>query len=538
MSEPTQSRSGCGLVLGVLLIGTGCVFLASNLFGLSLVGVWAQGLRWFSLYWPALLILWGGYKIYQRVTRPESARVSIGEIFLLVFIVLVGLTVSAARHFVANVPVDISLDDLIESIDPEISFGPAHAFTEEHRFEFPADRGLQVDNGSGAITVRGWDEADLKVTLTKRVRRHSVDRAGEIAEGIQMRLDVPPTGPARLAAETPSEEHRQAETDLEIWLPRATPLTVSNRRGPLRVSDLEAPVGLATTNDSIEVRDIEGRVQIDGRRGPVRIERIVGNVEARNRYGGLTAKGIQGDLIGETSNGSVQIEQITGSARITNRHGRIRATEIGKDLTIEATHTEVFVEDVGSAVSIETSYRPVFVRGVTGRVDIEARSSEVEVRDVAGNLDVSNVHRPVVAVGIGGGAVVKARRGEVHLESVSGPIEVENSYHPVEIHGFQSSLTVHSEHSPLRIATEALGGELNLTTSYGEVRLTLPSESSFRLRVRVKGGRIHSDFRREDWEEKKQDEEVVLSGTAAGGASPILIETTYGDVRVLEAGSQ
>ncbi len=538
MSEPTQSKSGCGLVLGVLLIGMGSLFLASNLFGLSLVGVWAQGLRWFSLYWPALLILWGLYKIYQRVTRPESARVSVGEVFLLIFIVLVGLSVSGARHFVASLPVEISLDDLIESIDPEISFGPAHAFTEEHRFEFPADRGLQVDNGSGAVTVRGWDESDLKVILTKRVRRHSADRAGEIAEGIRMRLDVPPAGPAQLAAETPSAEHRQAETDLEIWLPRETPLTVSNRRGPLRVSDLKAPVGLATTNGSIEVRDIEGRVQIDGRRGSVRIERIQGDVEARNRYGSLTAKGIQGDLIGETENGSIQIEQVTGSARITNRHARIRATEIGKDLTIEATHTEVFVEDVGSAVSIETSYRSVFVRGVEGRVDIEARSSEIEVRDVAGNLDVSNVHRSVVAVGIGGGAVVKARRGEVHLESIAGPIEVENSYHPVEIHGFQSSLTVHSEHSPLRIATDALGGELKLRTSYGEVRLTLPSESSFRLRAKVRGGLIYSDFRREDWQEKTQDEEVELSGSAGGGASPILIETSYGDVRVLETGSQ
>ena len=120
------------------------------------------------------------------------------------------------------------------------------------------------------------------------------------------------------------------------------------------------------------------------------------------------------------------------------------------------------------------------------------------------------------------------------LDGISGPIRVTSSNNPVEVHRFRSSLTVNSEHAPLRISTDTLGGDLNLVTSYGEVRLALPRESSFRLEARVKGGEIFSDFLQPDWKEEENEDEVELKGTAGQGAAPITIETSYGDIRIVE----
>jgi len=538
MSEPKPARGGCSLALGILLISVGSLLLASNVFGLSLAWLWGRGLHWFGTYWPAILILWGLVKVYQKATRPEFARVGAGEIVLLFLILCAGLTVGLTRRFVDNLPLNVSLDDVIESIGPDISFGPAHSFKEELRFELPAERGLMVENGRGAVVVQGWDETDLKVTVTKRVYRHSEDRARQIAEDIRLRFDVPSSGPARLEVRLPSTDRVEAETDLEIWIPREAPLTVANRHGPLRITGLRSPVGLSTSSAGIEVRDIDGRLNVNGRRGPVRIERVRGDVEARNRYGTLTIKDIEGDLVGETGNGTLVVEQVTGTARLTNRRSRIRATNIGGDLTIEATHTEVFVEDAGSAASIETSYRPVFVNGVGGRLSVEARNSVIEIREVSGNLDVTNVYREVTAVAIGGGATISAQKGGVRLDGISGPIRVASSNNPVEIHGFQSSLIVDSEHAPLTISTDTLGGELNLMTTYGEVRLALPSDSSFRLEAKVKSGQVFSDFLGPDWKEERNEDGVELRGTAGQGAAPITIETSYGDISVVEAVSR
>ena len=49
MSEPTTSRSGCALMLGVLLVVIGSILLAGNLFEFSLLGFWTQALVWFSV---------------------------------------------------------------------------------------------------------------------------------------------------------------------------------------------------------------------------------------------------------------------------------------------------------------------------------------------------------------------------------------------------------------------------------------------------------------------------------------------------------
>jgi DUF4097 and DUF4098 domain-containing protein YvlB len=520
-----------------LLVVTGSLLLASNLFGFSLAWLWTHGIVWVGQYWPLLLIVWGGYKVYQRMVHPETARVGAGEILLLFFIVFTGLTIHFTRRLVTGLPLDVSIDDVIESIDSDISFGPAYSYSEEDRFELPQDTGLLVENARGAVTVVGWDEQEIRLKATKRIYRHSEEKAAEIAETIRPRFNIPPEGAAKLEMETPSDD-TPVETDLELWIPRRTALTVSNRRGPLSVSGISAPVGLATSQDSIEVRDITGRLSVEGRRGPVRLERITGDVEARNRYGTMTISEVDGDLIGETSNGSLTVEGVTGTARLTNRHSQIRASDIRGDLTVEASHTEVRAESLGATATIETSYRPIFVKGIEGRLSIEARSSEIEVREVDGDLDISNTNRSVTAVDVGGGVTLTAKKCEIRLDEISGPIEVESSYHPVHVRSFQASLNVHSEYAPLQISTDSLDGEINLTTTYGEVRLTLPPESSFRLDSRVKGGNILSDFRQSTWEESRAEDTLELRGTAGDGASPIVIETSYGDIRILEAGSQ
>jgi DUF4097 and DUF4098 domain-containing protein YvlB len=537
MSGERPAKSGCALALGVLLVVAGSLLLASNLFDFSLAWIWTRGTVWFGTYWPVLLILWGAYKVYQRMAHPESARVGAGEILLLLFVVFAGLTVHFSRRLVTGIPVDVSIEDVIESIGSDISFGPAHSYSEEHRFELLPGTGLLVENRRGAVTVNGWDEEDLKVTVTKRIYRHSEERAAQEAEKIRPRFDTPSDGLVRFELETPSEGAR-VETDLELWVPRQTALTVSNRRGPLRVSGLNAPVDLATSQDSIEARDITGRLSVDGRRGPVRLERIVGDVEARNRYGALTVKEVEGNVIGETSNGSLSVEEISGTARLANRHARIRASRINGDVTVEASHTEVTAEDLGSTATIETSYRPIFVKDVKGRLSIEAKSSEIEVRDVMGNLDVDNANRSVTAVGIGGGVSLTAKKGEVRLEEITGPIQLDSSYHPVRIRNFQSSLRVSSEHAPFYVSTSTLGGEIRLTTSYGDVRLTLPPKSSFLLEAKVTGGEVLSDFRQNGWEETTRNEALELRGSVGVGGSPIIIETSYGDIRILETDSK
>ena len=75
---------------------------------------------------------------------------------------------------------------------------------------------------------------------------------------------------------------------------------------------------------------------------------------------------------------------------------------------------------------------------------------------------------------------------------------------------------------------------MRLVTSYGDVRFALPSESSFRLESRARGGKIFCDFIEPDWKEDTREDVTELRGSAGEGASPVVIETSHGDIRIVE----
>ena len=147
-----------------------------------------------------------------------------------------------------------------------------------------------------------------------------------MAENVAVRFEMTDEGVASLEMVREGDGRGTVETDLELWVPRKTPLTMTNSRGAIRVSNLHAPLVLATSYDSIEVTDVEGRVTVDGRHGSIRIEGVVGEVEARNRFGDLTVKDVTGDLLGETTSGTITVEQVAGTVRLSNRSSRIRVS--------------------------------------------------------------------------------------------------------------------------------------------------------------------------------------------------------------------
>lgn len=533
-SEPVR-RGGCALALGLLLVAAGTLLLAANLFGFSLWEVWPRLLSWFGRFWPAILIAWGASKVYTRLRHPARARVTAGEVLLLIFLMLLGISIHAAQTTLS----ELDLDEAFDWVLPETDYGPAQRFASEERFALTPGAGLNIENGRGAVTISGWDESDVKVVLTKRIYRRSAEEARQLADQIQLEFESSEgDSPAKLAARVAEGgERSRAETDLDIWVPRQTAVTIANGRGPLRVSGLRGALGLASAYDAIEVSDIEGSVNLDGRYGPVRIANVQGNVEARSRYDTLTIRQVQGEVVAEVANGELTVEDVSGRARLENRDSRIQAVRIGGDLTIEAARAEIAVEDAEAAVSIETSYGSVAVQDVAGRLSIEGRNSEMELRQVKGDLQLSNRYRPVVIAGVGGSVVLDAEQCALRLSNVAGPIRISGSYQPIEVDGFRSSLEIDTKHAMVMLAPTTVGGEVRVTTSYAPVRVTLPEGGSWRLEATTTHGDIQSEFSGEAWQFSSDEKarEQRLRGAAGSGAVPILLTTTHGNIDILKA---
>src|SRR5438270_8824274 len=81
---------GSGVFTGLLLIFIGLLLLLHNYRGFDLTDV-------ITLWWPLILIFWGGIKIYERTagargTQPGGSRITGGEVFLVLgLLALVGV---------------------------------------------------------------------------------------------------------------------------------------------------------------------------------------------------------------------------------------------------------------------------------------------------------------------------------------------------------------------------------------------------------------------------------------------------------------
>jgi DUF4097 and DUF4098 domain-containing protein YvlB len=528
MSETgtTPPRSGCALIAGVLLVLLGVLFLWNNLVGdFSMVRFLARVVVWFSTYWPLLLIVWGIFKLYRRITAPELSRLSFGEVLALVAIVVAGLGMRAGRRAFDELSREVSWNEMIGVLGPDV-LGPAHEFAESRSFALSAEH-LTIDNLRGSLLVSGTDQSDLKVRLTKRVHRFSEREARRVAELATVRYHEGADG-ARL--EVAQDGPGFAEIDLELRMPRTTGLTIRSRRGPVTLSSLSGGVEVGTSDGFIQGEELSGGIRVETSHGPILLERLVGPVEARNRYASIRISAVQGDVVVENRNGNVAVEDVSGGARIENAHGVVRASSVEGPVEIEAHHSEVSVESTRSDVDAVTSYRPLYVRGARGSVRLENKNGPVIVRDVGGDATVKTRHRSIFVSHVSGLVDIEGELSAVTVGEVDGPITIESSNEDVRVTDFGNTLDVRSTHASLFVTTPRLGGAVHLRSTYGSVELALPVSVSLRVEARSLDGELTNDIPGLELTTDEEESGTVWHGEVGRGEQPVTVETSYGDI--------
>jgi DUF4097 and DUF4098 domain-containing protein YvlB len=525
--EGSGGRSGCALLLGILLIATGALFLAQNLFDYALLPLFRQGVVLFTDYWPLLLVLWGLFKVYQRFARPARAGVGALEIVLLVLIVITGLSLSAARRVLEQVSGE-NLEDIVELGTISLVGAPVHRFPAEERFDPGASAGVVIVSTGGSVKIRGGEGTEIEVRLEKRVHHVSESEASAIAGGVKLDFDA--SGPlARLAVVLP-EGNTPVDCDLDVRLPKGVSVAIENRRGPVSAFDMDGSVRIETAHAEIEAENLSGGLKATTRHGGIRVTGIAGTVELVTRGGAIVAEDVQGDLQAETSHGRLLVEDVTGGAALENRHAAVQASRIGGELRVTAQHSDVSIETAGASVSVSNSHGSIFVRGVRGALTIEATNAPIQARDVSGDVQIADRDETVTLVGVRGSVRVRSPMSQVTVEEVDGAVEIENSHDDVTVAAFGSTLSVRSTHAEVKVSTARLGGNVSLQTTYGDVELRLPRGASLRFEGRARDGELRSNVPGLEILEDRRGTERAWSGSLGSSTHAITVETSYGDI--------
>lgn len=163
--------------------------------------------------------------------------------------------------------------------------------TDEIQVDSPPGAKFVVHNEGGAIRIWADEGTDCRITARVYVHAPHKQEARELGEQVQIAAE-PNDGTVRVTVKKPpmSQEHRFVVVDLDILVPRKTPVECRTEFGEIRLAGIEGDVTAATEF------------------GPVFCEGTQGALDLRTEFGRVTGREINSERLSAKSEcGSVDI---------------------------------------------------------------------------------------------------------------------------------------------------------------------------------------------------------------------------------------
>jgi len=352
----TPSRSG-GLFFGLVLISAGFLLLLHYYGHLNLEA-------FLSHWWPLLIIFWGLVKLYERTVGrrfggSDGGGITGGEVLL-----VVGMLALLA----AVVAYERGKEIIIDTIDPS---GDEHTFDIEVPSQtIPPNVRITVRLGRGDVVVRGSEETQLRVSAKKNARTWSDSEAERLAKPVGVEIvkngdayEVHPTGY--------DLSDSRLSVDLELSIPKKSPLTIKTDKGDITISDLVSDPAISLQNGDVDVRDITGDVSVETKKGDVKASDIKGNVK-------VTGKG-----------GEIDVNNATGSLTVDGDfYGPVRADKIAKGVRLISVKTDLTL----SALSghLEAGSGNLDIVDAPGNLNVRTRDLEINLENPGGKVDIDD----------------------------------------------------------------------------------------------------------------------------------------------------
>ncbi|MEW5974404.1 MAG: DUF4097 family beta strand repeat-containing protein [Acidobacteriota bacterium] len=368
------------------LISIGVLFLLGNLS--PSINPWVV----IAKFWPLLIVFWGISKLvtYLTVSDPfavQRTRLSGGDIVLLLLILVVGSGFSKMMpagwwtHPARSWTIDIDEGTSGEAFS---DFENAFTSTEELSQELAArENRIEIVNRYGDVEVTVHDLAQIRVVLQKKVGLSDPKEARELAETVKLRIEKVNSG---YRVSTNREELQKAQrnrlrTNLQIWVPRATEVNLTNKYGAVSVERLAGQQRVSNEYGSLSVREIAGPVDISNRYGSIEAVQITGNCRVENMYGSIRLDEVGGAVDLENGYGSVALARIKGTAKLQHRYGELSCQNLESSLSVEGRHVEVKASKVAGDVKVLTSYKDVELQNVGGEIRVDGKHGDIRIAD-------------------------------------------------------------------------------------------------------------------------------------------------------------
>lgn len=552
-ANPRRSGSGCGTAFGIGLIGAGGLLLWVNLTDTSLGLLLLDTLPVAAVWWPLLLVLWGLWRIMARFWTGR-AGLGFGEVFLLLLFVLGGTILTLAQRAIESQRLEPRVAEIRRLIEQQSGAFPVHAFVTEESVSLSTEGEVEVLLAlpAGNIRVEAAPETDARtgaasdpeapvhagpadtgvegrLRLVKRVWAASDDEAAARADAV--RLHTGPLDPETRRFPVRVEDSGTSEVALELLatLPPGVQVSAISGGGWVRIDGAFSRVEARTEDGPVEVRGTEGPVSLTVRDGAAWASRIGGTLEIQARRAAVEVDEVAGPAIIEAEGAPVWISGAQSSVEVLSRNAPVTVRDSFGPIEVESRISPIRLDRIDGAAVLRSAFGDIVATSIRGPLQIRAESADLEVRRVGSGMNVQTAGGTLILDEVSGALTVASGRGEVRASALFGPANFTGDAGAITIRGFGSSLSVTGGDAEVDIATNALAGEVALTTDRGDIRLALPAAGSFALSAATDDGYVNSEF---TLEERETDGTSRWEGRAGSGAETVAIATRQGDITV------
>jgi DUF4097 and DUF4098 domain-containing protein YvlB len=444
----TQSRTS-GLFSGLVLISAGLLLLLHN-YGHLDFGAF------FLHWWPLLIIFWGLVKLYERTVGrrfggSDGGAVTGGEVMLVLgMLALLGLVVGY----------DYTKQKVGETLDIDVS-GDDHTFDIEapSAMTIPANARVSVKLGRGELTIRGSEDAQVRISAKKNAKTWSDSEAERLAKPVG--VEVVKNGDAFEVHPTGYDlSNSRISVDLELSLPSKSPLTIKTEKGDITVSDMASDISISVQSGDVDLRDIAGAISVETRKGDVKAADIKGDVKVSGKGGEIDVNNCTGGLtVDGDFYGPVRGDRVAKGVRLIS--GKTDLTLSALSGHMEAGSGNLDIIDAPGNLNVRTRDMEVNVENPGGKVNIDDRNAEISVR-------YSSVPKDDVTITNSSASISLTLPGSSSFEIQA---DCRNCDIDSEFPGLQASKSPSGDATLAGRLGSGRGPKIVLKTSYGNIAL-------------------------------------------------------------------
>lgn len=213
---------------------------------------------------------------------------------------------------------------------------------------------LEIVNTNGAITIEAIDGSTVDVKATIRARGATEAAARETLKQVEIKEDA---GPGRLRLETKHPRLRQAiDVKFTLRVPRNVKVNLRSVNGTIDVTGMQAEVRAETTNGAVKARGLGGAVDASTTNGglDVQMSRLgADGVRLETTNGGIDLKlpaDAKASLAARCVNGGISVTDLPFEKAADSSRRRVdgKINGGGAPLRLETVNGGVRVRQVGT----------------------------------------------------------------------------------------------------------------------------------------------------------------------------------------------